>query len=431
MRIIYDCLGWLLTPVSWLYVLWQGVGVRGWWRDVGERYGGGERLPPGCVWVHAASVGEVQVAAALVRALTVARPGLPVLLTTVTPTGRERARALLGDAVILRYLPFDFPWTVPRFLDRARPALGVCIETELWPTLYRECGRRGVPLVLASARVSAGSAARYRRFPGLFGAALAGDVAVAAQTAADAERFVAIGADPGRTQVVGNLKFDFEVPAETRARSAALRTWLGDRPVWVAGSTHPGEEDAVLAAHERVRRRHPAALLVLAPRRPERFAAVGAALRRAGVAHVARSSGAPVGPGEAVLLLDTLGDLLAFYGAGDVAFVGGSLVPVGGHNLLEPAALGKPVLTGPQTGNAVGVADLLVAAGAAHVVHGAEELAVRVADYLADPAVAQRDGERARAVLAANRGALGRVLALVEARLPPAPAGLTSPPPRP
>lgn len=426
MRIIYVCLGLLLAPVLPLFFLWRGLREPGYRRHIGERYGFGPPVPPGGVWVHGVSAGEVQVACALLKALHARHPGLPLLVTTTTPIGRARAQALLGDTTTIRYAPLDLPFVVARFLARARPRALVIVETELWPNLFRECRRRGVPLVLASARVSARSVQRYRRFASLFGDALAHDVSIGAQSDADAQRFVEIGADPARVRVAGNLKFDFALPADVPARAARLRERLGDgRPVWVAGSTHEGEEDVLLAAHERIRRVHADALLVLVPRRPERFEAVAAALRRRGIATVRRSSGEAVRLDTAVLLVDVLGELLPFYGAGDVAFVGGSLVPVGGHNLLEPAALAKPILSGPHTQNAVGIADLFLQAGAAHTVHDDEQLAARVTAYMTDPASAARDGRAALAAMEANRGALARVVEIVEPLLQR--SGVTSP----
>jgi 3-deoxy-D-manno-octulosonic-acid transferase len=269
--------------------------------------------------------------------------------------------------------------------------------------------------VLASARVSPRTVRRYRRLAQFFRDTLANGIVIGAQSVADAERFRAIGANPRHTHVTGNLKFDYSLPPDVPAKAHALRAELGERrPVWVAGSSHEGEEEVVLAAHAAVRERHPDALLVLVPRKPQRFEAVGSALRKAGIAFVTRSSRHSVVPETSVLLVDTLGELVLFYGAGDVAFVGGSLVPVGGHNLLEPAALAKPVLTGPYTANAVGIAELLVENGAAHVVTDAASLAERVNAYFADPAAAQRDGRLGLDALEANRGSLARLTALID-----------------
>jgi 3-deoxy-D-manno-octulosonic-acid transferase len=414
LRLLYICLGYVLAPMLLAASLWRGIRDRSYWEALPERLGFGPVAPAGGLWVHAVSVGEVQAAASLVRALRRRYPDLPLTLTAATPTGRGRARSLFAGEVAVRYLPYDLPGPVCRFLDRVRPRLGIILETELWPNLYRACDRRGVPLVLASARVSERSVRRYRWAGGLVRDALARGAVVAAQSAADAGRFVALGARPAQTPVVGNLKFDFELPPDAQARGGALREALGaGRPVWVAGSTHEGEEELVLDAHERIRAARPDALLVLAPRHPPRFEAVAALLRRRGLTFVTRSSGALVTPATAVLLVDTLGELVLFYAAADVAFVGGSLVPIGGHNLLEPAALGKPVVTGPHTSSAAPVARLLVEAGAAAVVADGAALAACVGRLLADGDARRVLGGRGLAAVDANRGALARFLALL------------------
>jgi 3-deoxy-D-manno-octulosonic-acid transferase len=366
------------------------------------------------LWVHAVSVGEVQAAAPLVRALRSRCAGIPLVLTTTTPTGAQRARSLFGDTVHFSYLPYDLPGSVRRFLDRVRPRLAVILETELWPNLFCECGRRGIPLVLASARVSPRSVTRYRRLPGLIRATLSGNVVVCAQSQADAARFVSIGADPKRTHVTGNIKFEFELPATLADEGARLRSrYAGSRPVWVAGSTHATEEDVVLDAHAKLIDSGMDAVLVLAPRHPDRFEEVAANLRRRGLEFVRRSRQTAANAGTRVVLADTLGELLAFYAAGDVAFVGGTLVPIGGHNLLEPAALGLPVLAGPNTFNAEDVSRLLLGVGAARQVLDADGLATELARLLRDPDARRIAGERGRAAVEANRGALERVLAAI------------------
>jgi 3-deoxy-D-manno-octulosonic-acid transferase len=338
-------------------------------------------------------------------------------VTTFTPTGAARARALFGNLAEVRYLPYDLPGAVRRFLKRVEPRLAVIFETELWPNLYRECGRRRVPLVLASARVSERSLGRYRRLGALFSHALSQASIVAAQGEADAARFRALGADAGSTHVTGNLKFDLELPEDLGERGRRLRSrYAPMRPLWVAGSTHEGEEAAVLEAHRQVQLIHPHALLVIAPRHPARFAPVAQQLTQSGVRFARRSdrSGADGAPAPFVLLLDSLGELLEFYAAADVAFVGGSLVPIGGHNLLEPAALGLPILTGPHNSNGAEVARLLIARGAAEIVHSAQELGTRVSALLSDPAQRARIGSQGRAAVAGSRGALSKLLALIE-----------------
>jgi 3-deoxy-D-manno-octulosonic-acid transferase len=383
---------------------------------VRERFGFGfERLPSAGIWIHAVSVGEVTAAAPLVRILHQRFPEKPLIVTTMTPTGSQRARELFGMAVIHAYAPYDAPGPVCRFFDWARPELALILETEIWPNLFHECGRRGVPLVMASARVSGKSVRRYRVLFGLIRDTLAHGIVIGAQSATDAERFRMLGANPSRTHVTGNIKFDFEIPPEVAERGMAWRRQnASGRPVWIAASTHQDEELVVVEAHRQVLERYPDALLVLVPRHPERFGTVGALLQRAGLPSVSRSSRATCGPDDRVFLGDSMGELTMLYAAADVAFVGGSLVRVGGHNLLEPAALGVPALTGPHNFNAPDIAELLMEQGAAVVVQDARELAAEVIRLLGDPAERSLRGGRARATLENNRGAVSRLLALVE-----------------
>ena len=417
MRYLYILAVYLATPLISLVMLWRGFSDRSYWANFEERFGFGERLPPGGVWVHAVSVGEVNAAAAFVTTLRERYPNIPVLVTTLTPTGAVRARALFKDLAQVRYIPFDLPGSVRRFLKRVQPRLAVIFETELWPNLYYQCGRRKIPLVLASARISSRSVSRYRKLGSLFRDALARPVVVAAQAQADASRFVSLGADPERTHVTGNIKFDFNVPQDIGIRGRQLRElYAASRPMWVAGSTHGGEEEIVLDAQQIVRGAHPRALLVLVPRHPPRFDEVAHGLQRAGIRFVRRSQqgSAAAAASADVLLVDTLGELLDFYAAADVAFVGGSLVPIGGHNLLEPAALGLPILTGPYNGNSVDIAKLLIECGAAEVVRDADELGARVAVLLSDPDERGRLGAVGRDCVDSNRGALGKLLGLIE-----------------
>lgn len=417
MRYLYSLLAYLAAPLFSLVLLWRGLGDRSYWHNFGERFGFGAGVAQRPIWVHAVSVGEVQASAALVNSLRDRYPDIPIIVTTFTPTGAGRARMLFKDRAQVRYLPFDLPGAVRRFFARVRPRLAVIFETELWPNLYHECGRRRVPLVLASARLSPRSVGRYRRLGALFRETLARGVVVAAQGEADATRFRSLGSDPGSTHVTGNLKFDFSVPDDIAARGRSLRAYYaGERPVWVAGSTHGGgEEEALIEAHKIVRGRYPRALLVLAPRHPNRFGEVAAQLVSRGVRFVRRSQQPAAGATtEAeILLLDTLGELLDFYAAADVAFVGGSLVPVGGHNLLEPAALGLPILTGPHNSNSEEAARLLIAGGAVAVVHDPQDLADKVATLFAEPDTRARMGAQGRTFVEANKGALANLMELI------------------
>lgn len=386
-----------------------------------ERLGFGAQRTGGGVWIHAVSVGEMQAAAILVAALRTRADAPELTLTCATPTGRARAQALMPD-VPVRYAPYDLPGSLRRCLSRLRPRLLILIETELWPNLLHQARRADVPTLIASARVSERSARFYRRFPSLLRPALQANVWVGAQTAGDARRFGDLGVAAERLSVVGNVKFDRVLPDELMPRGAALRARLGaGRPVWVAGSTHPGEEQIVLEAHRQLRQTLPQSLLVLAPRHPQRFDEAAAGVQAAGLRCLRRSHALPqahAAQGEAegyeVLLLDTLGELMEFYAAGDAAFVGGSLVPVGGHNLLEPAALGLPVLSGPQQFNSPDVARILTEHAALTTVEDAASLSAALAHLLSDPDARSEQGARAQAAIAASRGALARVLDLVD-----------------
>jgi 3-deoxy-D-manno-octulosonic-acid transferase len=421
MRLLYVLFVYLLAPLVIAMEAWKGLTSPDYRGRLRQRLGFGVPQPPAdCLWVHGVSVGEVQAAAALVQALRRRHPDIPVVVSTVTPTGMQRARALFGDTVQHCYLPYDLPGAVCRFLDRTRPRVAIILETEIWPTLYASLGRRNIPLVMASARVSTRSLGRYRRMASLFRETLSHGIQVGAQTPADAERFLEIGAPTDRVRVTGNVKFDLEIPAVAVDAGRAFRARCAPgRPVWIAGSTHEGEEEAVLAAHARVRASHPDALLLLVPRHPQRFESVRGLLRRRGVGFAQRSSGDEPHAAQPVFLVDTHGELQMFYAAADVAFVAGSLVPVGGHSLLEPAVLGLPMLSGPHTHNAQDVADLFEQCGALTIVRDADELAARISAWFDDPAGARAVGEHGRQAVEQSRGAVGRIVAMVTPLLSP------------
>jgi len=420
MRFVYIVFAYLLAPVWLGSMALRGFRDRSHWEGFSQRFGLGPAVqgPPG-IWVHAVSVGEVQAAVPLINAMLARFPTLPLVLTTGTPTGRARARALFKYRVDIRFVPVDLPGSVRRFFDRVRPRLAIVLETEIWPTLYHHCGRLGVPLVLASARISPKSVNSYRRMVALFRQALSNGIFIAAQSEEDAQRFCSIGSSAERTHVVGNIKFDFSLPANIETQGAGLRRLLGmDRPVWIAGSTHAGEEEVLIAAHRQIRARYSQALLVLVPRHPPRFEEVAASLAAQGVNYVSRSSGAGTSGDTEVFLVDTLGELLSFYAAADVAFVGGTLVPIGGHNLLEPAALGLPVLAGPNNFNSADIARMLVECGAVRIVHDAGEVAAAVGELLASPTARTAMGARGRKAVEENRGAVRRLMEFLEPLLP-------------
>jgi 3-deoxy-D-manno-octulosonic-acid transferase len=411
---LFRLTAYLLAPFYLAALLWRGRGEPGAWRGLAQRFGFGAVLPAP-VWLHAASAGEVQAAAILVTALRRQHPQLPLLVTATTAAGLARARTLFASqSVAVRYLPLDLPGSVRRFLQRVRPRLAVVLETEIWPNLIRACVTAQVPVTFVSARLSARSARRYRRLGNRMREVLATVAQVAAQTPADAQRFAQLGVPAGRIEVTGNLKTDFSVPDTVVASGAQLRARLGpQRPVWVAGSTHEHEEQQVLEAHRAVRRTSPAALLILVPRHPRRFAAVGDWLQREQVDFARQSRAEAVTERTQVLLVDAMGMLLDCYAAADVAFVGGSLVAVGGHNLLEPAALGRPILTGPDHANAREILQALLDAQGVRIVCDAADLGRGVAALLQDADARQRLGAQALQVVTAGRGSCARVMALL------------------
>jgi 3-deoxy-D-manno-octulosonic-acid transferase len=323
---------------------------------------------------------------------------------------------LFGDAVIHSYVPYDLAGAVRRFFDWAKPELVIIIEKEIWPNLFRECGLRNIPLVLASARISTRSARRYRHLVGLFRETLSHGIVIAAQSVVDASRFLSLGVNSRRIHVTGNIKFDFELDPLVSGLGASFRTeHAAGRPIWVAASTHGDEEQIVLAAHKKILKTFPNALLLLVPRHPERFVSVATLIGKSGLAGTTRSSGRQCTASDSVYLGDSMGELMTFYAAADVAFVGGSLVRhIGGHNLLEPAALGLPLLTGPHYLNAPDIANLMITDGAVQVINDADEMAALVVALLGNPEERQRRGGAGQAVVDNNRGTLVRVLELIE-----------------
>jgi 3-deoxy-D-manno-octulosonic-acid transferase len=414
-RFFYNLLTYLLYLPYVGYWLVRGISNRAYLQRLGERLGIGYPRLERCIWIHAVSVGEVVAAVPLIRALARRYPDRPLLVTTVTPTGAARVAALFGDEVQHTYIPFETPTMVDRFYAATNPDVALVLETEIWPNLYRGCGVRGIPLVLVSARISPKSVRSYRRLLPLFRETLSHGIVIAAQSDADAERFLSLGAAPERTRVTGNIKFDVELAPDLPLRGQELRSELfGDRPVWIAASTHEGEEELVLDAHRILIEKHPELLLLLVPRHPQRFQAVRELAAKQPMSVVARTEGVPCSAATQVFLGDTMGELPLFYAASDVAFVGGSLVPVGGHNLLEPAALGLPLLSGPHVFNAQEIADMFVARHACSIVNDSIELAGEVARLLSDAATAARMGEAGRDILERNRGALARLMAMIE-----------------
>ena len=421
-RQLYSAIHYLALPYIFLRLAWRGHRDPGYWERWGERFG---RIPPlsgdqQTLWVHAVSVGEVQAAVPLVRALLAGGRDLRIVVTTTTPTGHERVQQALGNGVVHRYAPYDLPGAVRRFLERVRPQLVIIMETELWPNILHQCSRRRIPVLLANARLSEQSAASYRRVATTAGKMLASISCIAAQTRQDAARLISLGARADRVRVTGNTKFDVRLPASLSEEAQVLRRCFGvDRGVWIAASTHDGEEQQVLQAFEQVRKALPDSLLVLVPRHPTRAVSVAALVRKFGHVTAMRSE-SPVSCADAsVFIGDTMGELPLFYAASDVAFVGGSLVREGGHNMLEPAALGIPVVFGPYVHDVAEISDRLLEVGAGRRVNDKDELATAVVEYMHDANLRHVAGQRGSEFVKENRGALDLVMELVDGIIAP------------
>lgn len=413
-RTLYSLLLRLLLPLALLLACRGATGQRR--QCLADRLGLVQAAGASPVlWLHAASVGEVNAARPLIEALLEQYPGHELRMTTMTATGAERVRVLFGERVRHSFLPLDTPGATRRFIERVRPKLAIIMETELWPNLYYQLWCAVIPLLLTNARISPRTFNAYRRLGGLMRATLAATSRVGCQSEADAGRLRALGAP--RCESLGNLKFDMQLPGNAREEGLRWRTeWAGDRPLWIAGSTREDEEVQVLAAHRLL---SPEVLLVLVPRHPQRFDEVARLCEDEGLSLARRSRGELPERGTRVFLVDTMGELLRFYATADVAFVGGSLVRVGGQNPLEPAALGVPVVMGSSRFNFEAVTGQLEAVGALAGVADASELATTVRRLLTDQAARGQMGEAGRELVAANQGATERYLGMVAAVLSP------------
>jgi 3-deoxy-D-manno-octulosonic-acid transferase len=408
---------YLLLPYAIGSLLWKGLRYAPYWNRWHERFGFVARPPAErVIWVHAVSVGEVRSAAALIMALDERYPAHRILVTTMTPTGSEQVRELFGERVSHSYVPFDFPDAVHRFLNRVQPELAVIAETEFWPNIFAALHRRCIPLFLVNVRISQAALSGYLRVPQTVRRMFRAADLICPQTELDAQRLRMLGADPRRIHVTGNLKFDVEVPESLLQEGAAVRQqWGRDRPVWIAASTHAGEEAQVLDAFEAVRQKHPTLLLALVPRHPERFASVARLCERRGYSISMRSLDfQEFGDDVDIVVGDTMGELQRLYAASDVAFVGGSLVPSGGQNVLEACAVSVPVIFGPYMFHFEEISALALARGAARQVQDAAELGEVVAEFLADPALRRTTGAAAHSLMQDNHGALARTLELID-----------------
>jgi len=415
----YAILVWALLPLAFIRLLWRSRRQPGYLHHWGERLGRYAVRPTRPIlWLHAVSVGETRAAAALIQLMRQQHPEYQLLLTHMTPTGRETAPELIGADVLRCYLPYDVPFAIQRFLHHFKPQLGVLLETELWPNLISLCAESGVPVLLVNARLSEKSAARYRRAQPLTGDILSRLALIAAQTASDAQRFSSLGAP--RVVVAGNLKFDTpQVPASA-STVAALRALVGSgRPVWLAASTRPGEERLLLELLPKLN--GSAGLLILVPRHPQRFDEVAALLGSLAIPFVRRSENRPVPADVPVLLGDSMGELQAYYQIADIALIGGSLLPFGGQNLIEATAVGCPVLVGPHTYNFLDATEWAIAAGAAIRLQHASALLDILPALLRDAPRRQHMGAAGRRFTLQHQGAAHKMLSLIEPYLPPFP----------
>lgn len=416
-RFAYSALLWALLPFVFVRLAWRSRRQSGYLEKLGERFGRYEGAAPAgpCIWIHAVSVGETRAAQPLVALLRQRYPGHRIVLTHMTPTGRATGEELFGDTLERVWLPYDYRFAVKAFLAHFAPAFGIVMETELWPNLLEEARDAGVPVFLVNARLSERSAAGYARVAPLARRALEALAGVAAQTQADAQRLTQLGARD--VAVTGNIKFDLAIDEDVAGKGRALRALFGEsRRVWVIGSTRDGEESLLMDAMARAPLA-PDVLAVFVPRHPQRFDEVASLFATRGEEVARRSAGAPVPASARCVLGDTMGEMLAYYAAADVVFVGGSLKPFGGQNLIEACAMGKPVVFGPHTFNFEQAAESAMAEGAGLRARDADDTVAIVASLLDDRARREAMGESAKRFAEANRGALARLAAWLEPRV--------------
>jgi 3-deoxy-D-manno-octulosonic-acid transferase len=416
MRILYDFFTYLISPLLLLNIIVRAFKDRNYIYRVSERFG---IYPKGIegevIWVHAVSFGEVKAASPLVRELIKAYPSKQILFTCTTPTGSKLINDLFGEEVINVYLPYDLKGSVSRFFRWANPQIAIVVETEIWPNIFQRCGHNNIPLVLASACISDRSLQLYKILFALFKDTISQGIVVGAQTEGDAKKFLELGAKQERTFITGNIKFDFSSPKPTLQEANHFKLeHFQDRQVWIGGSTHPGEEELILESHKQVLKRYPESLLLLAPRKPERFKAVHKLIIDSGLTSSLWSEFESLDPKINVLLIDTLGDLPFFYSAADVAFVGGSLFAVGGHNLLEPASLGKPVITGPILHNVEEISSQLMINGGLAIINDSIELAETIITLFDDSSKIDTMVSGALEVMQDNKGAIDNIMQLIK-----------------
>ncbi|MBL4583019.1 MAG: lipid IV(A) 3-deoxy-D-manno-octulosonic acid transferase [Pseudomonadales bacterium] len=414
-RRLYSLFFYLCLPLIFTRLLLRSRHAPAYRRRLAQRLGYVTNAPkPGGIWIHAVSVGETLAAVPLVKRLQRDYPDLPIAITTMTPTGSEQVRKNFSDTVFHTYIPYDVPTAVRRLLSSIKPQLLLVMETELWPNLVDQCQRREIPVLIANARLSARSAKGYGRLDALVRPMMKQLSLVVAQSDKDQQRLIALGMDAAKVTVGGNIKFDISLTTEIKEQSNSIRAAWGlseasHRKVLIAASTHEGEEQQILAAFQQMLLAHPSLLLLLVPRHPERFGQVEQLCLEYGLNTKRRSNHVPCTDDTQVMIGDTMGELMAFYGVADIAFVGGSLVETGGHNLLEPAVWQLPTLSGQHLFNFAEVDQLMSAANALIKVNDAAELAQKVGELLNDPKLGDAMGKAAFEVVQQNRGSMERL----------------------
>ncbi len=411
-RLIYTIFLYLLVPLIVLRLLWRSIKSIQYRKRISERFGFVQDISGyNPIWIHTVSVGEFLAAVPLIKKMMRQYPGHKILVTTTTPTGSERVKAVFADHIKHYYLPYDLPCAVDRFLHKTKPSLALIMETEIWPNLFAAVNRKGIPLFIANARLSEKSMRGYQRVAGLVNEALANVKHICARDVNDSERFMQLIDDAGKVSATGNIKFDINIDAaQIEVGREFKNKFLGkDRKVLVAASTHSGEDEKVLDAFNQLLKKYPDLLLLLVPRHPERFVEVAELCEGEGFSVVTRSSG--LSATEAPIFIgDSMGEMLLYFVAADVAFIGGSLVPVGGHNMLEAIAVGVPVISGRYVHNFQDVADNMVKREAGFLVNNERELAAKVVELLSSEQLVQQTSENGKRFLEDNRGAIDAII---------------------
>ncbi len=411
MRVFYSCLFCLLIPFILVRLIWRSIKAPAYRHRWGERFAFYNRkFTPNVIWFHAVSVGEAESLFPLVRKIQQQHPDAKLLITTTTPTGSARVKAVMQESVEHVYLPYDIPCVVSRFMRCFKPRIAVIMETEIWPNLFACCGSNEIPLYVINARLSEKSAGGYQKIPALIAPALAQAKLIATQTQDDALRFVAIGAKTETVRTLGNIKFDVEVPSDIVGQGLCLKADLfSGRFVWLIASTHKDEEAIFLEIYKELKLQIPEMLLVIVPRHPERFGEVKKLCEQHQLAVVMRTSGEACDHAD-VYLADTMGELKMLYAASDATFVGGSMVSAGGHNILEALAVGTPVLFGPYMANFKEIAQGVLRHDAAIQCQNKNEIISAIIELYADAASRQSFAEKGRVFVRQNQGAVVRIV---------------------